>query len=141
MGGGTYIWLTLLDAAIEFDRTAVDTPIHHREATRIISASQFGAGSWLGASPDASPSCPKLHSPAHLIMLQRRLGLYLSAAKTANDALAASRDERDRRRVDYLGDLACNSGEHSTRHHATNRAWRDACAAVAIGAVILGDKE
>ena len=74
-------------------------------------------------------------------MLQRRLGLYLSAAKTANDALAASRDERDRRLVDYLGDLACNSGEHSTRHHATNRAWRDACAAVAIGAVILGDKE
>ena len=32
-------------------------------------------------------------------MLQRRLGLYLSAAKTANDALAASRDERDRRLV------------------------------------------
>ena len=61
-------------------------------------------------------------------MLQRRLGLYLSAAKTANDALAASRDERDRRLVDYLGDLACNSGEHSTRHHAINRAWRDACA-------------
>ena len=134
-------WLTLLDAAIEFDRTAVDTPIHHREATRIISASQFGAGSWLGASPDASPSCPKLHSPAHLIMLQRRLGLYLSAAKTANDALSVSRDKPDRRLVDYLGDLACNSGEHSTRHHATNRAWRDACAAVAIGAVILGDKE
>ena len=74
-------------------------------------------------------------------MLQRRLGLYLSAAKTANDALAASSDEHDRRLVDYLGDLACNSGEHSTRHHATNRAWRDACAAVAIGAVILGDKE
>ena len=33
------------------------------------------------------------------------------------------------------------TGEHSTRHHATNRAWRDACAAVAIGAVLLGDKE
>ena len=31
-------------------------------------------------------------------------------------------------------------GEHSTRHHATNRAWRDALAAVAIGAVDLGDK-
>lgn len=54
-------------------------------------------------------------------------------------SLAASSDERDRRLVDYL---ACNSGEHSTRHpHATNRAWRDACAAVAIGVVILGDKE
>jgi hypothetical protein len=43
---------------------------------------------------------------------------------------------------DYLGDLACNAGEHSTRHHAANRArWRSALAAVAIGEVILGDKE
>ena len=36
---------------------------------------------------------------------------------------------------------SCNAGEHSTRHHATNRAWRAALAAVAIGPVILGDKE
>ena len=42
---------------------------------------------------------------------------------------------------DYLGDVACNAGEHSTRHHATNRAWRAALAAVAVGEVILGDKE
>ena len=52
------------------------------------------------------------------------------------NALAAAGEEPD-----WLGDAACNDGEHSTRHHATNRAWRDACAAVAIGAVILGDKE
>ena len=37
--------------------------------------------------------------------------------------------------------IACNAGEHSTRHHATNRAWRAALAAVAVGEVILGDKE
>ena len=42
---------------------------------------------------------------------------------------------------DYLGDASCNGGEHSTRHHATNRAWRDALAAVATGTVLLGDKE
>ena len=36
---------------------------------------------------------------------------------------------------------ACNSGEHTTRHHATNRAWRDALAAVATGTVLLGDKQ
>ena len=35
----------------------------------------------------------------------------------------------------------CNVGEHSTRHHAMNRAWRAALAAVAVGEVILGDKE
>ena len=31
----------------EFDRTADDTNISHREATRFVSASQFGAGMWL----------------------------------------------------------------------------------------------
>ena len=37
--------------------------------------------------------------------------------------------------------LAFSSCEHSTRHHATNRAWRDALAAVATGTVLLGDKQ
>ena len=40
-----------------------------------------------------------------------------------------------------FGNAACNLGEHSRRHHATNRAWRDALAAVATGTVILGDKQ
>ena len=43
---------------------------------------------------------------------------------------------------DWLGDaLVCNEGEHSTRHHAVNRAWQRALAAVATGSVLLGDKE
>ena len=47
-------WVRLLDAAHEFDRTAVDTTLDHREATRIVSASQFASGSWLEVPPDAS---------------------------------------------------------------------------------------
>ena len=45
-------WVRLLDAAHEFDRTAVDTALDHREATRIVSASQFASGSWLEVPPD-----------------------------------------------------------------------------------------
>ena len=47
-------WLKLVDAAHEYDRTAVDTKINHREAARIVSASQFGSGAWLEVPPDAS---------------------------------------------------------------------------------------
>ena len=91
---------------------------------------------WLEAAPDASLPNSRLKSAPFTVALQRRLGLYLSAAKAANDDLAAAGQEPD-----WLGDTACNSGEHSTRHHATNRAWRDALAAVATGTVLLGDKQ
>ena len=128
-------WLTLVDAAHEFDRGADDTPIPHREATRLISASQFGAGIWLEAAPDASLPGSRLRSGPYIIALQRRLGLYISSAKAHNDELLDAGETPD-----PLGDAACNGGEHSTRHHATNRAWRDALAAVASGTVLLGDK-
>ena len=101
-----------------------------------MSASQFGAGVWLEAAPDASLPNSRLKSDRFTVALQRRLGLHLSAAKAANEALAAAGEEPD-----WLGDAACNTGEHSTRHHATNRAWRDALAAVATGTVLLGDKQ
>ena len=129
-------WLALVDAAHEFDRGADDTKISNREATRLVSASQFGAGIWLEAAPDASLPGSRLKSGPYVIALQRRLGLYLSSAKAANDTLSLAG-----KAPDYLGDAACNGGEHSTRHHATNRAWRDALAAVATGTVLLGDKE
>jgi hypothetical protein len=76
----------------------------------------------------------------YVVALQRRLGLYISSARASNDAILEAGGEPDSG-PDYLGDLACNAGEHSTRHHAANRAWRSALAAVAIGEVILGDKE
>ena len=65
-----------------------------------------------------------------------KMYMPVSTARSANDALAAAGEEPD-----WLGDAACNSGEHTTRHHATNRAWRDALAAVATGTVLLGDKQ
>ena len=129
-------WLELIDAAHEFDRTAVDTNISHREATRVVSASQFGAGMWLEAPPDASLTYDRATSGVYVVALQRRLGLYLSSARSTNDDVLEAGGVPD-----YLGDVACNAGEHSTRHHATNRAWRAALAAVAVGEVILGDKE
>ena len=75
-------------------------------------------------------------SGPYAIALQRRLGLYIASAKAANEALTAAGEEPD-----WLGDALCNDGEHSSRHHAVNRAWRDALAAVATGAVLLGDKQ
>ena len=62
--------------------------------------------------------------------------MYLGSAKADNDVLLHAGEEPD-----WLGDKLCNEGEHSTRHHATNRAWRDALAAVATGTVLLGDKQ
>ena len=63
----------------------------------------------------------------------------MSTARSVNDGVLEGRGGRGaripRRR------RACNAGEHSTRHHATNRAWRAALAAVAIGEVIIGDKK
>ena len=125
-----------MDALHEFDRTADDTNVCHREATRFVSASQFGAGMWLEAAPDASLPNSRLKSAPFVAALQRRLGLYLSAARAANDTLAAAGEEPD-----WLGDALCNEGEHGTRHHAVNRAWQRALAAVATGSVLLGDKE
>jgi len=103
-------WLELVDALHEYDRTAADTNVSHREATRLISASQFGAGMWLEAAPDASLPHSRLRSGPYVVALQRRLGLYLSSARAANDTLAAAGGEPD-----WLGDAACNTGEHSTR--------------------------
>ena len=55
-------WLAQIDALHEFDRTADDTKINRREATRFVSASQFGAGMWLEAAPDASLPNSRLKS-------------------------------------------------------------------------------
>ena len=101
-----------------------------------MSASQFASGAWLEVPPDASLPYARPRSGPYAIALQRRFGLYIASARAANEALAAAG-----KTPDWLGDAACNEGQHSTRHHAVNRAWRDALAAVATGAVLLGDKQ
>ena len=131
-------WLHLLGAAQAFDsnNTLNDTTFVNREATRIISVSQFGSGIWLDVPPDADLPYARQRSGAHAVALQRRSGLYLSAARAAYDSLQQAGETPD-----YLGDKLCNGGQHNTRHHATNRAWHRALSAVAIGPVLLGDKE
>ena len=73
-------WLELLDKAHDFDSTAIDTPLDHREATRLISASQFGSGAWLEVAPDASLPFTRPRSGPYTIALQRRFGLYIESA-------------------------------------------------------------
>ena len=69
-------------------------------------------------------------------MLQRRLGLNITKASAACDA-----EERDGGVADRQGDNLANAGKYTRRHNACLRAIRDMIAAVAIGAVVLGDKE
>ena len=82
-------WLHLLGAAQAFDsnNTLNDTTFVNREATRIISVSQFGSGIWLDVPPDADLPYARQRSGAHAVALQRRSGLYLSAARAAYDSL------------------------------------------------------
>ena len=129
-------WLELLDKAHGFDSTATDTSLDHHEATRLISASQFGSGAWLEVTPDVSLPFTRSRSGPYTIALQRRFGLYIESARGENNALEAAGNPPD-----WLGDAACNEGQHSTRHHAVNRAWHAALSAVATGTVLLGDKQ
>ena len=69
-------------------------------------------------------------------MLQRRGGLDISEARAAFDALEARGETVDRK-----GDGLANGGEYNRRHNAVVRAIYDMVAAVAVGPVILGDKE
>ena len=132
-------WIKLHDALQQFDANPTDTfpsPIRHREATRLTSHSQFGAGAWLDTTPDCTLSFAKQRTALHTIALQRKLGLYLSAAKDANDELAAIGEIPD-----HLGDELCNAREHNRRHNTTNTAWYNALSSVATGPVILCDKD
>ena len=83
-------WLHLLGAAqqaFDSNNTLNDTTFVNREATRIISVSQFGSGIWLDVPPDADLPYARQRSGAHAVALQRRSGLYLSAARAAYDSL------------------------------------------------------
>jgi len=113
----------------------VPHPTRHREATRLIAVSQEGSGAWLDVAPDGTFGTT-VTSPLFIVMLQRRLGLQLSEAAAVCDA-----EERAGLAVDRLGDDLANAGEYSRRHNACLRAIRDMVAAVAIGQIVLGDKE
>jgi len=91
---------------------AVRLHSHGREATRLVSVSQHGAGAFL----NAVPSRPHFQMPtwALRIAVQKRLGLPLQAAAAA----AGERYSRHGKSFDCMGDVAQNDGEagHQTRH-------------------------
>ena len=131
-------WLSWLDEARTFDAANTDAVTKEREARRVISISQFGSGGWLQITNDTNIRHSKVPSAEMRAAVQYRTGLYASA-------LTGALDERERRGIavtqaDRLGDTAVNTVGTTTRHNRFNRYAFEAVAAVATGAVLLGDK-
>jgi hypothetical protein len=123
------------DAALDGQCASSRPTCRNREATRRVAVSQPGADSCLVMQPDgtAATAIPSLEFE---IILQRRGGLHISAAKLAFDTLEAAGE-----RVDRLGDGLANAGEYNRRHNATLRAVHTMVEAVSVGQCVLGDKE
>ena len=109
----------------------------HREATRMIDVAQPYAGAFMRALP-TSPAC-RYKSVHWVWAMQRRFGLYVSAAVPTFELLAAQGDGSH----DSLGDALSHAPttDKSAPHDAALRVWHDAHQATATGAVIMGDKE
>ena len=128
-------WLSCLSAAKKAD--AKDTgDVRHREASRFIAVSQYGAGAPFEMSPDGTFGTT-IASPEFEIIIERHGGLNIATAKTLHDAL----DAISATAVDRRGDDLSNAGEHNRRHHAVVRKAQQMVTAVAVGQVVLGDKE
>jgi hypothetical protein len=135
--------LEVLGLSTSFDAAnAADAVVRDREAARLISCSQAGAGAWLTRLPDHTVRYSKVHSDLFVVASQRRLGLYLTALKPALTAMEASGHSVSQ--YDWLGDAAINSANHSDRHSNALRAVFDAFCAVADpdqhGSLRLGDR-
>ena len=129
------LWLECYAAAATADEVAPHTTTRRRETTRLVAVSQDGSGGWLDMAPDNTFGT-KVSSLLFRVMLQRRLGLNISEASGVCDAAERSGGDTDR-----LGDDLANAGEYTRRHNACLYAIRNMIAAVAIGTVVLGDKE
>ena len=101
-----------------------NSAVHRREATRLVSCSQPGSGSWLARAPDHTLAHSKVASPYYLVQLQQRLGLYLSSLAPYLSA-TASQHER-------LGDAALNDMNESARHNSALRCVFDALNALTM---------
>ena len=127
-------WLAARCTAQETDRLEPHVTTRHREETRFVAVSQEGGGACFDLVPDGGWAT-KLTSPDFEVLVQRHGGLHLSCLKGACDAQAAAGKTPDRH-----GDGEANAGEYNRRHNAALRAGREAVSAVAVGAVVLGDK-
>ena len=130
-------WLECLSLAKQCDGDPATA--HHstryREAARWVAVGQEGSGAWLDIFPDGSYAM-RIESTYFITALQRRGGLYLSRATGVLDTLEAEGET-----VDRIGDRLQNSGEYNRRHNALLQSIYKMLSAVAIGSVVLGDKE
>ena len=131
-------WLGRLAACKRWDEQHPHK-IKHRETTRFISVSQFGASAPFEISPDGS-FATQIPSRDLETIMQRHFGLNISAA----ESLCAEYERTgapEGRGVDRLGDKIVNKGEHTRRHNAVLRRTATMVSAVASNEVIKGDKE
>ena len=133
-------WLDALEACHSFDAANAGSTVPHREATRLISCSQAGAGAFLMRLPDVTVRGSTVPSTDFRTLCQRRLGLHTSCLTVALDAceqrgLPVTQHDR-------LGDKAINSHNATQRHNEGLAAIYSAirCASTTANAVRMGDK-
>ena len=98
--------------------------IPSRESRRTISAAQPIADKWLSITPDPTVKHSLLRSKLSIMSVQRRHGLYLSAATALFDTMEAVGTAVTPN--DRLGDTMLNKHSTTARHNEYNRAWYNA---------------
>ena len=133
-------WLDALEDCHRFDADNAGAAVPRREATRLISCSQAGAGAFLMRLPDATVRGSTIPSADFRTLCQRRLGLYTSCLTVALDAC----EQRGLpiAQHDRLGDKAINGHNATQRHNEGLAAIYTAirCASTTANAVRMGDK-
>ena len=109
------MWLNAKDECDTFDAANATAVVPHREATRLVSCAQIGAGAHLARHPDPALRGSVIASADFLTRIQRRLGLYVSCLRSALDerlarGLAVTQHDR-------LGDSYVNAAHHGKRHN------------------------
>ena len=99
-----------------------------RRHPRSSPAAQEGSGAFVARLPDITLPGSIIGSSAFVVILQRRLGLYLTALKATLDARAASGGAV----TEYhrLGDADINAANKTARHNAALHATFHALKAV-----------
>ena len=101
-----------------FDAANEGAAVAHREATRLVSCSQVGSGAAHTRPADLSVAGSIIGSTNFLLLIQRRLGLYLSALAGPLHALAVRRGDQPSQ-YQLLGDQYLNAANNSSRHKVT----------------------
>ena len=132
-------WLVCLHAA---ERADVETPhptVPHRETTRFVAVSQYGAGAGFDVSPDGSFGTT-IPSTLFEMLLQTHGGLDVACASAVCDraAAAGTKEVKDRKGDYFVNDKYTDKNK---RHNMALSRGYDMLVAVAVGEVGKGDKE